>query len=67
MKNINLVLSVTLNYETKKGSKEVCHEIDVFLDNVPETYVDVEEVAKLIKQNIKINVKEVKIYSTYED
>ena len=67
MKNINLVLSVTLNYETENGNKEVCDEIDVFLENVPETYVDVEEVAKLIKQNIKINVKEVKIYSTYGD
>ena len=67
MKNINLVLSVTLNYETKNGSKEVQYAIDVFLDNVPETCIDVEEVAKFIKQNIKINVKEIKIYSTYGD
>jgi len=62
MKNVNLVLSVILNYETKKGNKEVCHEIEVYLGNVPETYIDVEEVVKLIKQNIKINVKEVEIY-----
>jgi len=62
MKNINLVLSVTLNYETKNGNKETYHDIDIFLDNVPETCLDVEEVAKLIKQNIKINIKEIKIY-----
>ena len=67
MKNINLVLEVALHYKTKMGDKEVFKEIDLSLCNVPETYIDVEEVAKLIKQNIKINVKEVKIYSTYED
>jgi len=67
MKNINLVLNVTLNYKTKNGSKEVCYEIDVFLGNVLETYIDVEEVAKLIKENIKINIKGIKIYSTYGD
>ena len=67
MKNINLVLEVSLHYKTQMGDKEVFKEIDLSLCNVPETYIDVEEVAKLIKQNIKINVKEVKIYSTYGD
>ena len=59
--NIHILMDLVLNYKAKDQDRQEIHKLDIFLCSVSETYQDVEEIAKLLKQNIEIKIKGIEI------